>query len=124
MNRLSWLIYLADVCNNLDWLFFLFMFIGVAGLIISVLVWMNDGNNEWKPEQRRRTIFHLFLPLAVTGSILGAIVPSDDTIYAIAASELGERVLNSQTGGKAVQALNHWLDKQMGTESEPTTNSN
>ena len=42
------------------------------------------------------------------------IVPSKDTFYAIAASEMGETALNSDTGNKAVEALNAWLDRQIG----------
>lgn len=123
MNKLSWLIYLADVCNDLDSLLFFAMTVGVFGFIISLVVWANDEN--WQPDSRRRTIWYLFFPIMVGGSIFGAIVPSDDTIYAIAASEIGEQVLDSHTGNKAVKALNHWLDKQIGEEQPaPTQNSN
>lgn len=44
--------------------------------------------------------------------------PSSGTIYAIAASEMGERVLTSETGGKAVQALDAWLDRQIAGKTE------
>jgi len=51
-------------------------------------------------------------------SIVGAnALPSKDTVYAIAASEVGESVLNSPTGSKAVQALNAWLDRQINPPS-------
>ena len=49
----------------------------------------------------------------LVGLVLVSFVPASATIYAIAASEVGEEVLNSETGGKAVQALNSWLDKQI-----------
>lgn len=40
-------------------------------------------------------------------------MPSKDTVYAIAASEMGESVLKSETGSLATQALNAWLKKQI-----------
>lgn len=53
-------------------------------------------------------------------SIIGAnALPSKDTMYAIAASEVGESVLNSPTGSKAVQALNAWLDRQINPAPKP-----
>lgn len=50
------------------------------------------------------------------------VVPSSDTVYAIAASEMGERVLSSPTAGKALKALDHWLDRQI--DDEPQAGSN
>lgn len=54
-------------------------------------------------------------PLVALGAsaLLFCAFPASGTIYAIAASEMGERVVNSETGDKAVKALNAWLDKQI-----------
>lgn len=46
-------------------------------------------------------------------SVVFCVFPSSGTLYAIAASEMGERVVTSETGGKAIAALNAWLDKQV-----------
>lgn len=39
--------------------------------------------------------------------------PSQDTVYAIAASELGDRALHSQVVGTAEKALESWLNRQI-----------
>lgn len=46
--------------------------------------------------------------------LVTAILPSKDTVYAIVASEYGEKLLHTQTAGKAEKALDAWLDKQSG----------
>jgi hypothetical protein len=52
----------------------------------------------------------------LSSSLTASIIPSKETVYAIAASEMGENVLNTQTGDKAVKALNAWLDRQITQE--------
>lgn len=46
-------------------------------------------------------------------AVLFCAFPASGTLYAIAASEMGERVIQSETGDKAIQALNAWLDRQI-----------
>lgn len=51
-----------------------------------------------------------------SGLVLGLLlvfIPSSKTIYAIAASEMGEEVLASPTADKAHKALDAWLDDQI-----------
>ena len=50
---------------------------------------------------------------AIALVVVSLAVPSKDTVYAIAASEVGEEIVKSETAGKAVKALNAWLDKQI-----------
>jgi hypothetical protein len=57
--------------------------------------------------------------LAVVFALLGGLTPSRETIYAIAASELGEEALKSSAATKAQQALNAWLDKQIEKPEQP-----
>jgi hypothetical protein len=123
MNDLSWIIYLADVADNLDWLLFWMGLIGLLGLIISALIWMNDGDN-WPTANRQRTMYYFFTPMFFFGAIVGAIIPAKETLYAIAASELGEEIVRSPTAGKAVAALNSWLDRQIAGEPVPTEEEN
>lgn len=123
MNDLSWLLYAADVCDNLDWLFFLCMLIAVIGGFMWCFVGCamaadhNPAVEDWKTW--RKVGWGLLLPAFFFGCIMGSIVPSKETVYAIAASEMGEKALNTQTGNKAVKALDSWLDRQI-TPSQPT----
>lgn len=57
-----------------------------------------------------------YFKLGIIAALVIIPVPSKDTIYAIAASEMGERALASPTGDRAVKALNAWLDRQIARE--------
>ena len=107
MNDLSWLLYAADVAGQLNAVAgFVAVVGGVSGFFASVV--MSDGN----PTQSRKT----FKTTAIVVSILALITivtPSRDTLYAIAASEVGEEALKSETAGKALDAINAWLDRQL-----------
>lgn len=46
-------------------------------------------------------------------AVFMCVFPSSGTLYAIAASEMGEHVIESETAGKAINALNAWLDRQI-----------
>lgn len=118
MNELSWLIYLADVAGSVK-------FVATGG---AILIGVGCGVatfagtmmccNPWDDDEKKagRSLRDAWKKWAVGFLALvavAAITPSQNTIYAIAASEVGERVVTSETGGKAVKALNAWLDKQV-----------
>ena len=54
----------------------------------------------------------LFTIIFVVLSSFASFIPSRDTVYAIAASEMGEKALQSPIGVKATKALETWLDRQ------------
>lgn len=120
MNTLSWLLYLADVADNLDWFFFLVMLIAIIGTVIwiaAALAASEDKNlpDDFWPSWKKVGLW-LLLPAFVLGVVLGSVIPSKDTVYAIAASEMGERALNTPTATKAFRALDRWLERQMSGE--------
>lgn len=121
MNALSWLIYLADVAGNLDAFFFALMIISIIGGVIWLIVGAvaaddNEGPDFWKTW--RKVGFAYLLPIFFIGTIIGSIIPSRDTVYAIAASEMGEKALNTSTANKAFKALDAWLDQQIAPAAE------
>ncbi len=120
MNQLSWLIYAADVAGGVNSLCG-FVFCGglVALAIYSVckgiafMTSMDFGDDNPPVTPSIATVGKkLWLPVVLAGAV-GTFTPSSATIYAIAASEMGERVLTSPTATKAVKALDAWLDKQV-----------
>ena len=127
MNELSWLIYAADVVGNLRWLAGSALIATIPISIAGGLVWLmcHDGYSSDETGERADRIAlrvaKALFPWLVVAVIITAVVPSRSTIYAIAASEMGERVIESETGSKAVEALNAWLDRQIsgGTSSAP-----
>ena len=110
MNSLSWMFYLAGVVENLGNL----LAVGsvISGLC-SVFVCMY-ALIEAEPKAFRW--LRLTLPTCALFAILAVFTPNKDTLYAIAASEVGEEVLKSPETTKARAALNAWLDKQIGDE--------
>lgn len=104
MNNLSWMIYFADIAGS---------FGTVLSMIAVVLFMLTIGVFVHHEEADYR-----LLSVSLVTAFLACIIPSSSTIYAITASEMGEEVLNSETGGKAIRALDAWLDRQIAGETE------
>lgn len=123
MNSLSWMIYAADVAGGLDSTIATAAGITfAAGLCCTAAAgWYNicadDADRAIRNALIRVATFR-FMPACAALAIMASVIPSQSTIYAIAASEMGEDVLNSETGSKAMQALDAWLDRQIA--GEPT----
>lgn len=130
MNWLSWLLLLADTLNNVATLFLIFG----TGTTIGLTVWLaislaemssnrrynsdNKLDRDFARAQSHATFIKRLIWLPVLLMLLGAMVPSRDTFYAIAASEVGEEAMKTPTFSKATTALNRWLDRQMATPQE------
>lgn len=139
MNRLSWLIYWADVLPSVS--SFVALFAGLLTLLfggLSVFFFFakdettkiyrfNDAQN-FKEEilvpsdvaKAAKSVW--WAPYAVLVSLLvwcGAFfVPEKETFYLIAASETGEEVLNTPEAAKLRGILNKWLDDQLAKTQE------
>lgn len=114
VNSLSWMIYLADVTGGLN---SLAGFVGGgATIIFAVWPWRNQWMDDFHNGEGVRPAPKRLVAIALGAFLIAAILPSSSTIYAIAASEMGEKALNTQTGGKAVKALDAWLDRQITPE--------
>jgi uncharacterized membrane protein len=116
MNELSWMIYLAGVVGEVRAAAVITLVLGglaASGVAVFGLLARHDypEDAEWAVRFHAKCARLWWLPFAIMGFV--AITPSEGTIYAIAASEMGEDILNSETGGKAVKALDAWLDKQI-----------
>lgn len=119
MNELSWLIYAADVAGDANAVCAFIFYGGCAALAIysvfkgiaKAITYEFGGDDPVTPSVAK-VGKALLLPVVIAGAI-GVIAPGRETLYAIAASEMGERVIESETAGKAVAALNVWLDRQI-----------
>ena len=128
MNDLSWMIYAADLVGGLDG-----TASGIAGIatlagIGSTIGWFALGSNpecySFEDKEARvanHAASRQTLAKAIKWSLIGApaamlvasLIPSANTVYAIAASEVGEEVVKSPTATKAMKALDAWLDRQI-----------
>lgn len=114
MNSLSWMIYLADIVDHLSILSVMVMvFGGMASVLMTCI--LLGAYDELAPETSA-TLRRIVSPLrwAVFGAALVAVaIPSKQTIYAIAASELGQRVAQSPVGvqvqNEVIKTLQDWL---------------
>ena len=117
MNNLSILLYLADVLDGVG------AFLTVTGLIgsaVGAFIWLLSWDKDPVFDYIRPYRNTIFYALAVV--LVSCLFPSKDTMYAIAASETGEEVLNSGVGTRATKALEAWLDKQIEEQTkEPTS---
>lgn len=125
MNRLSWMIYLADVCSNIGFPAGVFSILGVIAGVVSTIIKAISKAGESEDDKIAyavsTSIQRCAMPVAIISIALSILAPSKDTVYAIAASEMGEEVLKSPEVSKARQALSAWLDKQIGEPKKEQT---
>ena len=112
MNDLSWLLYWGGVSGNASVILASAVSIGfgVLGLWTVIACIEGHGDNYTGPKW-------LFSIPAIAALLL-IFTPSQNTVYAIAASEMGEKALDSKLATKAEKALDAWLDRQLGANQE------
>jgi len=103
MNNLSWFLYLAGVSENLSIVIFIMGFLIIFPIIVLLL-----GDPK---EHMSKAIFLSILLFMFF--VVGALLPSKNTMYAIAASEIGEEALQSNIGKRSVEAIEKWIDSQL-----------
>lgn len=134
MNTLSWLIYAAEVSGSVSNIFSFVAFIAGTGAVIicipfcflkfdtpTIYSWEDREAKmtRWLKNEKLVGKLLIWLPaISIVSMAMGSVIPSRTTVYAIAASEMGESALKSETGGKAVKALNAWLDRQIAGEKD------
>lgn len=123
MNNISWMIYLADVASDTNAICGFVFYLGCIGVAIyslgkGVARIANYGFEDPPVTPSISKIGKGLAPYVIAAAVVGVLVPSKESIYAIAASEVGERVIKSETGGKAVEALNAWLDAQINKSAQ------
>lgn len=132
MNSLSWLLYAAEVIDNLQ----TFGTVVTVGLLLAaggtavfgpMIADMNTGYDE-KEKVDFRAFWSRAWKMTIAAVILGGIVslvPSKQTVMLIAASEVGETVLASdkvqEIGGEAgalatdsLRVLRKFINEQLG----------
>ncbi len=113
MNSLSWLLYLSNVVPNIGGvLIVIAVGCGVATLYVVVVGWMEDS-----PEIIAK--WRVLLPLCLGAAIVAALIPTQQTILTIAASELGERVATTQDGQEILTDLKDAVKAQLKALKEP-----
>ena len=112
------MIYFAGVSQNVGTVCAIFLVVAglvflVGGMIYAVHAAVEEERYP-APERFLRNLAISWFCIA----ILGSVIPSSGTIYAIAASEYGEKIAKTETADKAVKALNAWLDRQIKSDGK------
>lgn len=110
MNSLSWFLYAADAIDGLRGLF---MFLNVTSCLgIGAYIVLYSAANEGIILPKAR-----WFVLAFVLGISAAMIPTKTTMYAIAASEFGERLANTEQAkivtSEATRALQSWIKRQI-----------
>jgi hypothetical protein len=129
MNELSWLLYFGDFCDHVEWMFCFVSFIPMFyGLIVAISrSYLLDNTANYDKDYpvvlasalRGWRTFPLWIVLGFFVFFLGSLIPSKNTVYAIAASQMGEKALKTPLVNKAEQALEAWMDKQIAVVNPP-----
>jgi len=126
MNSLSWILYFADVLSKLGDIFAglgaVLMFVSIVCIIPGFLVVWQYSSEQFA--QSKRTFGRISLigiPIATFMIIVSIFIPSKETMYMIAASEVGETVMTSNDGKEIYAELKSTiLDniRQLRTQAE------
>lgn len=136
MNSLSWFLYLASVFNSVGVVCGVTLVIGgiagvgltLAGIFIHSSGWSDSSRQEreskfWEEKRKQcATAARRVWVAWVIAAIVGVLSPDSKTMYAIAASEVGEKIVNSQAvkgvASDAEKALQSWIKKQIEPEKK------
>jgi hypothetical protein len=117
MNSVSWFIYIAQVSESIG---SLFRVLGGLGIILCVLFTMistisaSVDADEFVP----RASPARYIAISAALLAVGCLMPERNTMYAIAASEVGEQVVKSEIASDATKALHQWIKKQIEPEKK------
>jgi len=127
MNSLSWLLYFAGIAGPLSSALnqlAVIMLLGFAAAVVAGLItYASTSTSSYDDEDDRKTkaqirgvvnkyakILPKWLALPLICMVVSSVIPPKETLYLIAASEVGEQVVTSPTMTKAIDALNRLLD--------------
>lgn len=130
MNDLSLLLYFAEVLNNVGIAITVLSLVGgiaAVGVMIPSAVTM-QGNRKYNTQDHldddyssARAWFQRssrWSIVALCAFVLAMFLPSKQTVYLIAASEVGEETIQTPEFKKVRQLLNEYLDEQLEGETK------
>lgn len=114
MNQVSWLIYLSNVVGNLG-AFLACLCVALVSLSVVYGIQFLADSDALNKVGAKAATHNLRIALVWTAIVafINVMVPDSGTVMGIAASQVGERVLKSDTANLAEQALNAWLERQI-----------
>jgi hypothetical protein len=123
MNSVSWFIYIAQISSSLGNLFVGLALIGLIVIGIGYAAprlsnFFEAANPGDKDYIEPRPVQKLCAGLCITSLVLGNIMPERNTMYAIAASQVGEQIVKTEIASDATKALHQWIKRQIEPETK------
>lgn len=116
MNSLSWMIYLAEICDRAQdaagFIAFMFGFMGLFGVGAAWANLIVEGGRLRLPV----IVTLLYLVIEIPMAAIGVLTPSSSTIYMIAASEAGETVVTSPEAKEMLGDLQEIIRRKLKEE--------
>jgi hypothetical protein len=118
LNTLSWIIYFAEILGGLSFLFSFIFIMLCIGIAVGTIIWLmktfgydsEDEDNLIRSARAARITKKMILAAVIVVSV-DILIPNSRTVYLIAASEIGEQVLNTETAVKLKKIIDHKLDE-------------
>lgn len=125
MNSLSWLIYFGTFSSSAGAFMAFLAFVGAVLAIIGfvfTVIWTDSTRKEQQEKytafnQRGSGLISRGLAMLIVCGTVSVILPDRNTVYAIAASQVGEQIVKTEIASDATKALHSWIKKQI--EPEP-----
>jgi H+/Cl- antiporter ClcA len=115
MTGLSWLIYGAEVVGNLQGLLVFVTIFGCVGVgIASLAAGYNSDCGDGKRGDWKKSLKWLWVP--TVAAIVATIIPSQQAVYMIAASQFGEQVVTSPDAIEVMADLKAIIKKRLKNE--------
>jgi hypothetical protein len=122
MNSLSWFIYIAQVADSIGMLLIAIGTLIIGCVLLSFAVPRINAAMEDCDDYVGKPLKTNWLAVAAVLLLIGNLIPKKGTMYAIAASQLGERIASSETAkgitDDATKALQQWIKKQIEPENK------
>ena len=108
MNSLSWFMYWAGVVGSFNVFITMIFIVACLGFPLVAVILGVEGSSEEVWKKYRQTLFASLIIFSLSNFI-----PSQKTLYMIAASEVGEEVLKTEEANKLRIILNDKLDEML-----------
>lgn len=128
MNKLSWFLYFADIVPGL--LMPILIPLTIIAILVCIMVfvgvlwcaneYLDSRDREQAESYYNRVTYHAkwIIPLFLFVATLQSLIPSRDTIYLIAGSEVGEIVVNSPEAREILNDVKTVIKQQIKVAEE------
>lgn len=124
MNTLSWLLYAADAAGSLKAVLGAFSIMSAVAIVLAfgaavisgAIGEMEDDDDTRRFSRSMRDVIKSVLPFIVISTAIWAALPSSQTIYVIAASEVGEQIIASPDAAEMMGDVKAIIKKRLKEE--------